>query len=123
MQRHYNLSTEPDSPAELLDTRGLSVLFGPNKPDIDFVFIHGLGGSSLKTWSFERQTRNFWPTWLCREPELAAARIFTFGYNADFRGPSTILNITDFAKDLLSRMLTFEEETKDGCKVRMGEVR
>ena len=123
MQRRSVLPQEPDDSSEIVDTRGLSVWHSSNKPELDFVFIHGLGGSSLKTWSFARQTRNFWPLWLSREPELAAARILTFGYNADFRGPSTILNITDFAKDLLFRMLTFEEEAEDGSKIRMGEVR
>ena len=121
--RPYVSSKKPDDSSELVETRGLSVLYSPTNPDLDFVFIHGLGGSSLKTWSFARQTRNFWPLWLHREPELAGARILTFGYNADFRGPSTILNIADFAKDLLFRMLTFEGKAKDGSKTRMGEVR
>ena len=123
LQRRSVIPQELDDSSEMVDTRGLSVWHSSNKPELDLVFIHGLGGSSLKTWSFARQTRNFWPLWLSREPELAAARILTFGYNADFRGPSTILNITDFAKDLLFRMLTFEEEAEDGSKIRIGEVR
>ena len=39
--------------------------------------------------------------------ELSNSRIFTFGYNANMRGPSSNLNILEFAKDLLLRMLTF----------------
>ena len=123
LERPYVLPQEPDESSELVESRGLSVLYNPSKPDLDLIFIHGLGGSSLKTWSFARQTQNFWPLWLSRDPEFATTRILTFGYNADFRGPSTILNITDFAKDLVSRMLTFEEETEDGSNIRMGEVR
>ncbi|KAL8879605.1 MAG: hypothetical protein Q9198_002817, partial [Flavoplaca austrocitrina] len=34
-------------------------------------------------------------------------RVFTFGYNSNFRGGATNLNITDFAKDLLFHLLTF----------------
>ena len=123
LERPFLLHHESDEHSDLVESRGLSVLYSPSEADLDLVFIHGLGGSSLKTWSFARQTENFWPLWLSQDPEFVATRILTFGYNADFRGPSTILNITDFAKDLVSRMLTFEEETTDGSKIRMGQVR
>ncbi|CAL8574483.1 hypothetical protein XPA_000443 [Xanthoria parietina] len=121
LERPFLLHHESDEHSDLVESRGLSVLYSPSEADLDLVFIHGLGGSSLKTWSFARQTENFWPLWLSQDPEFVATRILTFGYNADFRGPSTILNITDFAKDLVSRMLTFEEETTDGSKIRMGQ--
>lgn len=123
IEKSRALPEELDDSSDLADTRGLGIWYNPPKPLLNLVFIHGLGGSSLKTWSFERQTRNFWPLWLHRDPDLATARILTFGYNADFRGPSTILDITDFAKDLLFRMLTFEEEAEDGSKIRLDEVR
>ena len=45
--------------------------------------------------------------WLAEEKELSSHRIFTFGYNSDFKGAGTNLNIIDFAKDLLFQMLTF----------------
>lgn len=50
----------------------------------------------------------FWPgLWLPLEPGIKDARIFTFGYNADWRSPAkSIANITDFAKELLFE-LTF----------------
>lgn len=38
---------------------------------------------------------------------LSSCRIFTFGYNSNFRGAATNLTILDFAKELLFEMLTF----------------
>lgn len=47
--------------------------------------------------------------WLAEEEGLSAYRIFTFGYNSNFKGAGTNLNITDFAKDLLFQMLVFSD--------------
>ena len=49
----------------------------------------------------------FWPAWLAEENGLSLYRIFTYGYNANFKGIGTNLNVTDFAKDLLFQMLVF----------------
>ncbi|KAL9597144.1 MAG: hypothetical protein Q9179_004364 [Wetmoreana sp. 5 TL-2023] len=71
---------------------------------MDIVFIHGLGGDSRKTWSKDHNPELFWPgLWLPLETELKRARIFTFGYNANFRPgkAKSMASITDFAKELL----------------------
>ena len=49
----------------------------------------------------------FWPLWLAEEDGLTSYRIFTYGYNSNFKGAGTNLNIIDFAKDLLFQMLVF----------------
>jgi hypothetical protein len=79
-------------------------------PDGDIIFVHGLGGTSHRTWSYERDPDYFWLPWLSSEPELSRFRIFTFGYNANWKGSDTVVSIADFAKDLLLRMLTHATE-------------
>jgi hypothetical protein len=76
-------------------------------PDGDIIFVHGVGGTSRRTWSYQRDPDYFWPPWLSSEPELSRFRIFTYGYNANVKGSETVVNITDFARDLLVRMLTY----------------
>ncbi|KAL8769894.1 MAG: hypothetical protein Q9194_005323 [Teloschistes cf. exilis] len=91
------------------DPLGLTVLYQPDdgSPVVNVVFVHGLGGTSQKTWCRNRDTEYFWPReWLPLEVGLSQARILSFGYNAHFAssGRENILNIADFAKDLLFAM-------------------
>jgi WD40 repeat protein len=65
-----------------------------------------LGGSAWKTWSWERDVANFWPQWLPEDIQFASFRISTFGYNANFKGAASNLDIVDFAKDLLLQLYT-----------------
>lgn len=96
------------------------MLHTPVQRKVDILFIHGLGGTSLRTWCHKRDLENLWPElWLPHEPELSNARILTFGYNANFsaRKDHTILTIGDFAKDLLYQM----KHCEDGPE-RVGQV-
>ncbi|KAL8994630.1 MAG: hypothetical protein Q9169_005452 [Polycauliona sp. 2 TL-2023] len=105
-----------DGSAERHDTAGrhanplgLSVLYEPHEgvPVVDIIFVHGLGGTSQNTWSRNKDENLFWPRqWLPKEPGFEQARIISFGYDADFvsAGRNNILNITDFAKELLYGM-------------------
>ncbi|OAL28874.1 hypothetical protein AYO20_09354 [Fonsecaea nubica] len=89
------------------DPLGLTVLHEPeSSPSVDIVFIHGLGGTSRHTWCSNRDLQLFWPReWLPYEQDLSSTRVMTFGYNAHFsslsHGNENILNVSDFAKDLL----------------------
>lgn len=83
---------------------GLNVIFTPkDSPKVDIVFVHGLGGSSHKTWSRNGDPELFWPLkFLPLEPYISLSRIFTFGYNANFRVAGNVsTSVLDFAKDLL----------------------
>ncbi|OBT75830.1 hypothetical protein VF21_05527 [Pseudogymnoascus sp. 05NY08] len=91
------------------DPLGLSILYTPNfdEPTADVIFVHGLGGSSRMSWSYNRDENLFWPeAWLPTEPDIRTARILSFGYNAYFasQGPNSIAGIGDFAKQLLFDM-------------------
>lgn len=85
------------------------------------MFVHGLGGTSRGTWSWDRDPANFWPPWLGDDSELSRTRIFTFGYNAAFAGSYTSLSILDFAKDLLFRMKTYTGEHQQD-EAQFGKV-
>lgn len=96
--------------ASTVDPLGLTLIHSAEEPLVDMIFIHGLGGTSRGTWSWERDTRNFWPSWLVDDVELSRSRIFTFGYFANFLGVQSSFNILDFSKELLFKMRTFSSE-------------
>ncbi|RAL05419.1 uncharacterized protein BO80DRAFT_499067 [Aspergillus ibericus CBS 121593] len=87
---------------------GLSLLHEPAEPRIDFIFVHGLGGGSRKTWSKTPNRSHYWPKeWLPREPSFEHVRIHSFGYNANWRERGTsILTIHDFGQALLGDIHT-----------------
>ncbi|KAE8453869.1 hypothetical protein EG329_007645 [Mollisiaceae sp. DMI_Dod_QoI] len=106
------------------DPLGLTVIHEPEiSPPLDIIFVHGLGGTSKATWARGRDLKYFWPErWLPFEPGIQAARILSFGYNANFAatGPSPITGIADFAKDLLYSMKFAKDEYLEELEV--GEV-
>ncbi|TLD06594.1 uncharacterized protein PgNI_08371 [Pyricularia grisea] len=85
--------------------RGLTVVYSPPNDShrANIVFVHGLGGTSRKTWSKDADPALFWPLqFLPLESDLRRARILTFGYNADFQKPGSVnTSVLDFAKELL----------------------
>ncbi|KAF2839198.1 hypothetical protein M501DRAFT_1003751 [Patellaria atrata CBS 101060] len=99
-------------PERCSDGLGLQLVFDPPSHTGDIIFVHGLGGSAWKTWSWNRDTANFWPGWLSDEEDLSSFRTFTFGYDSDWKGAGTNLNISDFSKDLLLQMLTFRSDDR-----------
>ncbi|KAH6855886.1 WD40-repeat-containing domain protein [Chaetomium sp. MPI-CAGE-AT-0009] len=87
---------------------GLRLLHSPPEPLIDFIFVHGLRGGSVKTWCGSEDLQLFWPqAWLPRDPDLQNARIHSFGYNSDWGdSKETSLDLHDFGKSLLGEMST-----------------
>lgn len=94
---HHRLANDPTP-------TGLTAIWAPTNPTIDIIFVHGLGGSAGKTWSYKSDFETFWPSWLHKEPELSTARVHTFGYDASIVGRKTTSGIFDFANDLLYKM-------------------
>ncbi|KAJ3493169.1 hypothetical protein NLG97_g4905 [Lecanicillium saksenae] len=85
---------------------GLSILHCPENPTFDFIFVHGLGGDSKKTWS--KSGLNFWPQeWLPKDIAFDSVRVHTYGYSSDYRkGRGDCLNIHHFGKGLLAAIST-----------------
>lgn len=60
-------STLDPTPTEKLKSRraskdppGLKAIVAPSTPVVDIIFIYGLGGGSLSTWSWNRDSRKSW---------------------------------------------------------------
>lgn len=103
----------PVNTSSVSDPFGITLVYTFPEPTLDLIFVHGLGGTSRGTWSWERDPANFWPPWLGNDVELSKSRIFTFGYNSAFTGQYTSFSILDFAKDLLFRMKTYSSENRE----------
>jgi WD40 repeat protein/pimeloyl-ACP methyl ester carboxylesterase len=114
----YSLHQRQRSEDRRDDPLGLIVLNTPDHRTVDILFIHGLGGTSLRSWCRDRDLDNLWPQlWLPHE--LPTARILTFGYNTHFASKKEQASSTigDFATDLLFRM-KYGENTPE----RLGQV-
>jgi hypothetical protein len=99
---------------------GLNVIYTPESAlKVDIVFIHGLGGTSRRTWSKNEDPELFWPLkFLPSEPDVCEARILTFGYNANFRAAGNVsTSVLDFAKDLLFDLKYAKDEQKEDLNI------
>ncbi|PYH86403.1 NACHT and WD domain protein [Aspergillus uvarum CBS 121591] len=87
---------------------GLNLLHSPAEPLIDFIFVHGLGGGSRKTWSKTGSISHYWPQeWLPKDPAFKHVRVHSFGYDSDWsKGKDNCLDIFHFAKSLLGELST-----------------
>ncbi|CZT03944.1 related to NACHT and WD domain protein [Rhynchosporium graminicola] len=87
---------------------GFDLLYAPAEPLVDFIFVHGLGGGSRKTWSKTASEKDFWPQkWLPEDRAFKNVRIHSFGYDSDWaKGKINFLNIRHFGKSLLGQMST-----------------
>ncbi|RSM09324.1 hypothetical protein CEP52_004134 [Fusarium oligoseptatum] len=86
---------------------GLEQLSSPENADLDIVFVHGLFGNRLNTWT---KHSVLWPKQILSE-DLPKARIFTFGYDAD---------VTKFNLDEEVTKGTMESHAADLCERLAG---
>lgn len=102
----YHLTPPRDATGERDsgDPLGLTLIHEGPDSSADIIFVHGLGGSSLKTWSWERNVDLFWLEWLRHEEGLSGCRVFSYGYNSDFWESGGPFSIMDFSKGLLVGM-------------------
>ncbi|KAL5352746.1 hypothetical protein ACLOAV_002694 [Pseudogymnoascus australis] len=87
---------------------GLSLLYSPTAPEIDFIFVHGLGGNSRKTWTKSSLQSNFWPEeWLSKDPAFKNVRIHSYGYDSYYlKGKEDCLNVHHIGKSFLGAIST-----------------
>ncbi|OIW34505.1 hypothetical protein CONLIGDRAFT_7590 [Coniochaeta ligniaria NRRL 30616] len=87
---------------------GLTLLHSPPNPQVDLIFIHGLGGGSRKTWSKTSLLSHYWPQqWLPKDPAFKDVQIFTYGYDSDYlSGKGDCLNIHHIGKSFLGEVST-----------------
>jgi NACHT domain/Putative serine esterase (DUF676) len=87
---------------------GLTLLHSPSEPHIDFIFVHGLGGGSRKTWSKTTLLAHYWPQeWLPMDPAFKNVRIHSYGYDSDYlKGKDDCLNIHHIGKSFLGEIST-----------------
>lgn len=87
---------------------GLNLLFSPVEPLLDFIFVHGLGGGSRKTWSISSSVSHYWPQeWLPKDPDFKNVRIHSFGYDSDWaKSKENCLNIHHIGKSLFGEICT-----------------
>ncbi|KAJ4415517.1 hypothetical protein N0V85_002679 [Neurospora sp. IMI 360204] len=95
---------------------GLTLLHEPSEPRIDFIFIHGLGGGSRKTWSYSSDPGLFWPKeWLPNEVGFRHVRLHSYGYNSDWTArKGRALTVHDFGQALLADIYGSPHLRKNG---------
>ena len=89
---------------------------GGSNPAVDIVFVHGLGGDAIQTWTHQI-SKKFWPGDLL-PMEMPDARTMTFGYDAktaSFRSlsrSSFTLNANNLVDRLVKKRQTDNEKKR-----------
>ncbi|KAJ5261335.1 hypothetical protein N7478_011930 [Penicillium angulare] len=98
---------------------GLDLLHSPAVPEVDFIFVHGLGGGSRKTWSKSSLDSHFWPKeWLAKDPAFKHVRIHSYGYEYEnMKGRQDALNVDGIGKSLLAAISTSANIASSGTHI------
>ena len=118
-------SSSRDEDASEKTRIGLTELYSPDFPPlIDFIFVHGLRGGSIKTWRKYDAPGYFWPKeWFHIDTDLSSVRTSTFGYQSDWLSRrDSVLNVHDFGRKLLGELQTssFLRRSRDTPIVLIG---
>ncbi|KAF7943718.1 uncharacterized protein EAE97_005788 [Botrytis byssoidea] len=115
----HSSKSSRETATDLKGPLGLNLLHTPSEPLIDFIFVHGLGGGSRKTWAKSEDVYHYWPKErLPRDPDFKNVRIFSFGYSADWTVRSgDALDVSDFAQSLLGELNTCPEIRRSKTKI------
>ncbi|KXX82976.1 Protein SERAC1 [Madurella mycetomatis] len=90
----------------------LDVLYDPSDqghiPDLDLVFVHGLGGNVINTWT-HKPSGVAWPRDLLpiRRP---LTRVLAYGYDGDMHETDSVARIRDHARTLVTRLTDERDE-------------
>jgi hypothetical protein len=100
--------------SKLTGELGLTTLYtargGPSHASADLIFIHGIGGGSRKTWTYNGDLSTFWPLeWLPKETQFRDTNIHTFGYQLDRKLAYPSVDIRDAAVSLLQQISELHE--------------
>jgi hypothetical protein len=80
---------------------------GGDNSRFDIIFVHGLSGDPVETWTASNDSKDFWPCWLCEH--FPNANIYTLGYpiSALKKWGKSEMNIFERAKSTLDLMSTY----------------
>ncbi|KAJ4368867.1 hypothetical protein N0V83_005949 [Neocucurbitaria cava] len=86
---------------------GLRSLFHAPETLVDLIFVHGLGGDSIKAWCLDNDADLFWPQyWLPKESGFLNTSIHSFGYDSNGGSAKlSTLNVHDFGDSLYDELL------------------
>jgi len=77
---------------------------------VSLVLVHGLNGDPVESWTHDK-TKICWPRDLLHQ-KLPQTRVFSFGYDADIEGNSSVAGIRGNARALLGRLRDHREDLK-----------
>jgi hypothetical protein len=125
-QERLHNSTEPEAaaPVPKKGELGLALLYEPNAtlddkidPAVDIVFVHGLNGDIVGTWT--HSNGKCWPKDLLPNA-IPGARIFSYGYDSKIFFSTSQSEYRDFALGLVRDLYYLKQNTVGMCLFEQG---